>query len=218
MIDLKTKLYWLLRGSYNPLFFWEQWGKTFIDEPMQRAIYPQHKWILQLLLREKPRTLLEVGCGFGRNIRYILDHYPYPLVITGIDFSTTMLENAKTYLGMKQASSVTLQHADVLKLPFSSASFDTILCHGVLMHMGPRTVEKAISELVRVTKNTLIVIEQNDSIKPLCDKPYQRINFFTYTYPYKKLFRAQGVKVSEYHRQGQLDWLFIHDIQKNKEL
>jgi ubiquinone/menaquinone biosynthesis C-methylase UbiE len=219
MNNIKTKLYWLLKGSYNPINFWEKWGKTFINEPQQQLIYEQHQWILQILLQEKPLSLLEVGCGFGRNIKYITKNYIAPLSITGIDFSNTMLAQAKKYLAsipIKKRRLINLKNADILNLPFPTSSFDVILCHGVLMHIKPQNINQAVKELLRVTKKSLILVEQNDTIKPQSDKPYQKINYFTYAYPYKKLFAFHDAKIKEHHRKEQFDWLLIYDLRKTK--
>lgn len=216
----KSDMYWLLKGPYQPKSFWERWAGDFIHEPIQRILYPEHPWILSIIKRDKPSTFLEVGCGFGRNIKFILENYPYPLIITGVDFSKTMIENAQSFLHSvrKKPHSFTLEEANVLNLPFPDKSFDITLSHGVLMHIKPENIQKAISELVRVTKKTLIIIEQNDTIKPLSNKPFEKINYFTYTYPYKKLFSAHQVKIHTYRKTKHLDWFLIHVIQKKKKL
>lgn len=210
--NIKGYLYWALKGQYNPDKFWQEWGKTFIDDPVQHTIYPQHKWILKIINYEKPKTLVEVGCGFGRNIKYILENYPHPLAITGMDVSSTMLANAKKYLKdylKSKNAKIKLKRASILDLPFPSSSLDLVLCHGVLMHVEPANIKQAISEIIRISRKTIIVVEENDSIKSLNGKPYQKINYYTYTYPYRQLFEKEGAGILKYLRRNQLDWFLL---------
>ena len=206
---IKHYFYWLSKGEYKPQEFWNKWGKTFIDDPIQSNLYPQHKWLIKVIGKEKPKTLLEVGCGFGRNIKYIVENYSHPLEITGTDISKPMLTTAKNYLKKVPRSRFLLRKANVLDLPFKNRSFDMVLCHGVLMHVKPKEIKKAIKELLRVSKKSLIVVEQNDAVKPLRQKNYQKINYYTYSYPYKYLFRSLGGKIEEYRRNKELDWFLV---------
>lgn len=216
------KIIWDLRGGYRAEEFWDEWTPDFMKDPWQRQIHPQHTWIVKVLNYEKPKTLLEVGCGFGRNIKYILENYQYPLVISAVDISSFMLTNArrylKDYLESKKSriklkkvwrSQISFRKADILNLPFASRSFDMVLSHGVLMHVKPEHIKKAVTQAFRVSKSKLIVVEQNDTGKPLNGKPYQKINYYTYTYPYKSLFEQGGGKIEEFHRKGQLDWFLV---------
>lgn len=201
-----------IKDQYNPDKFWQEWGKTFINDPIQRKLYPQHKWILKILNYEKPKTLVEVGCGFGRNIKYILENYPHPLAITGMDVSSTMLANAKKYLKdylKSKNAKIKLKRASILDLPFPNSSLDLVLCHGTLMHVEPANIKQAISEIIRISRKTIIVVEENDSIKSLNGKPYQKINYYTYTYPYRQLFEKEGAEILKYLRRNQLDWFLL---------
>ena len=45
----------------------------------------------------EPRSILEVGCGYGKLLREIRKRLDVPLV--GIDFSPTQLQQARDYLG-----------------------------------------------------------------------------------------------------------------------
>ncbi len=209
--NLKTYLYWSFKGPYKPEKFWSRWGNTFIQEQSQKAIYPQHKWILKKLIEKRPKTLLEVGCGFGRNIKYIANNFPYPLKIVGVDFSESMLENARNYIGTTKLKkvSIKLMKANVLKLPFANSSFDIVLCHGVLMHIKPEAISQAVSEILRVTQKKIILVEENDVDFSLSNEYFVKINYYTFVYPYQALFLVKGGKILEYHRKKKLDWFLI---------
>lgn len=207
----KTNLYWFSKGPYKPKEFWEKWGKTFNTEPEQLKIYPQHFWILENLSKIKPRTLLEAGCGFGRNIQFLAVNYHHPIKVTGCDISSTMLENGRKYLrGVKFGSQKpVLIQADILNLPFKDSAFDLVLIHGVLMHIPPKDIKRAVFEAKRVAKNYIICIEQNFQDQKPNQKGFIKINYYTFVYDYPKLFTKFQGKILENKKTRNLDWMLI---------
>ncbi|MEQ8437801.1 MAG: methyltransferase domain-containing protein [Ilumatobacter fluminis] len=75
----------------------------------------------RLLARARGATL-EVGVGTGRN----LDVYPPDTDLTGIDTSSNMLARARKSAG-RLGVPVRLELADVQRLPFADATFDTVV-------------------------------------------------------------------------------------------
>lgn len=101
----------------------------------------------QLDPAQRPK-LLDAGCGIGD---YALRLARRGFSVTGIDFSPSVLENARAYLAERpDGDRVALQRDSLLDLSFEDAEFDAILCWGVLMHIPD--VEAATSELARVLR------------------------------------------------------------------
>lgn len=193
MEKIKTvvkKILWKIQGGYKPQEFWNSWSKTFMDDPWQREIHPQHIWIKKIITRKKPNTILEVGCGFGRNIKFLIDSGFNPGSITGIDISSEMIKKAKKYT---KAKSVKFMTASVLDMPFNTSQFDFTLSHGVLMHIKPKDVENALHEITRVSKKGLLLIEQNYGG-----------NEYTFIHNYKKLLNQKSLHVVEYKNSKKL--------------
>lgn len=67
-------------------------------------------------------SVLEVGVGTGKNMAY----YPPGLTITAVDLSPRMLERARAR-AEHTGVTVELREADVQALPFTDASFDTVV-------------------------------------------------------------------------------------------
>lgn len=186
MVIIKTiakKIIWNIKGGYRPKRFWEEWGKTFVNDSYQRGIYQQHWWILKKINEIEPENILEVGCGFGRNIRFLVDNKFPAEKITGIDISSTMIKQAKKYLVNKK---VKLIEADIVNLPFRENEFFLTLSHGVLMHVAPKDIDKAVREIFRVTKDYFICVEQN-----------YNGNEYTFVHDYRKIFSRSGGKIIE---------------------
>ncbi len=181
---------WKIRGGYKAQEFWDRWSETFMDDPWQREIHPQHVWIKHIIDIHKPKSILEVGCGFGRNIKFLMDSGYPPKQITGIDISSNMIIKAKKYVKTKE---VEFKTASVLNIPFKDSQFDMTLSHGVLMHVQPSNVDTAINEIVRVSKKGIVLVEQN----------YDG-NEYTFIHNYKKLFQQKKINIVEYKSSKKL--------------
>ena len=168
----------------SPQLFWLLKTKSFLADPWQRRIFPQHQWLLKVVKRLKPDSILEVGCGFGRNLKFLLDKGIRPGSLTGVDISPLLLKQ------IRLPKSVRIIQANVLQLPFSSNRFDLVFTHGLLMHVNPRKLNQALQELFRVTKKYLMIIEE-------CRTRPQTLNYFTWAHDYEKIIKAYPGTVEE---------------------
>jgi ubiquinone/menaquinone biosynthesis C-methylase UbiE len=109
-------------GSDYQASFWEAGGREYED--LAEAV------ALKRLLPRGGRLLLELGAGAGRNTgRYV----GFERVVL-LDFSRTQLEQAQARLGRSQR--YVYVAADVYRLPFRPAIFDTATMIRVLHHMA----------------------------------------------------------------------------------
>jgi ubiquinone/menaquinone biosynthesis C-methylase UbiE len=92
----------------------------------------------------KNSTVLDVGCGNGKNIKYLLDN---DIRAFGIDFSEKLVKVCK-----RKKLDVTV--GDVLNIPFNDNSFDNIISIAVIHHLQKEEDRiKALNEMIRVCKN-----------------------------------------------------------------
>jgi len=191
-----------IESKYNPQRYWEQRGQTFIQEEYQRGLYWQHDWMLDKLRTCQPEHVLEIGCGFGRNLRFLQSHLDGKTHYCGVDFSLSMLFQAQTYLG---ESAQPLAAADALHLPFADGSFDLVVIHGVFMHIPPEQVLAATREARRVARKHIIQCEQNYSGLQPNSQGVVKINDVTFAYDYARLFAQNGLIVAEHRSVKDLD-------------
>ncbi len=72
-----------------------------------------------------PRRVLETAAGTGVVTEALSRRLPPDVPITATDLNLPMIERGKTRAGMER---VVWQQADAMKLPFSDAAFDLIVC------------------------------------------------------------------------------------------
>lgn len=91
-------------------------------------------------------SLLDVGCGNGVFLNW-LQSQDVKIELTGTDRS----EAALAYVKTKKVQS------DIVKLPFDDANFDCVSCLEVIEHLPVNVYEKALKELVRVSRKYILV-------------------------------------------------------------
>ncbi len=96
---------------------------------------------------KKGSTVLDVGCGFGRNMRAIAD---IAGKIIGIDNDAALFDEIKQNLADLKNIGVLL--GDATELPFKNGTFDYVVCMGnTFGNLGDSKL-KALSEMKRVAK------------------------------------------------------------------
>jgi SAM-dependent methyltransferase len=128
--------YWTLRGGED--YFREQEG--------QPARARRIEWIAGRLARYEPRSVLEVGCGYGKLLRALRRRVDAPLV--GVDFSPTQLDHARRYLSPDAGIELLLGRGE--QLPFPDGSFDMVVTSAVILHNPPPAAEQIRREILRV--------------------------------------------------------------------
>ena len=96
----------------------------------------------------EPRSILEVGCGYGKLLRELRRRLDVPLV--GVDFSPTQLEQARRFLGRDDEIELLLGRGE--HLPFPDRSFDMVVTSAVILHNPPPVAERIRREVLRVAR------------------------------------------------------------------
>ena len=101
----------------------------------------------------KGMRILDAGCARGRYARRLSAAGAH---VTGMDLTALFLHDAR-----RAILEVDFVQATLRQLPFADATFDGVLCNGVLCHLADR--KSALSEMARILKpgGTLLVIDHN---------------------------------------------------------
>jgi len=107
-----------------------------------------HKEFLAAILRCRPRTALEVGCGTGR-FSVFLSHIG--IDVTAIDNDEGVLERAQR-ISKALHGSVKFAKADAARLPLADDAFDVCFHQGLLEHFSDDQIAAFLREQLRVAK------------------------------------------------------------------
>lgn len=97
-----------------------------------------------LVEAERPRRILEVGCGEGIVIEYLRARVP------AVRFHGMELDAEALARGRARCPGASFLQADAYDLPFASGSYDLVLCLEVLEHLPEP--ERALREIRRVSR------------------------------------------------------------------
>ena len=162
-MDLR-KLNWIIIKTLNKIFqtsifdeiYWKfrsckgDWGKG--TEYLDSINHSHRKAILDEVSEfDRGFSLLEVGCNSGPNLLKILEKHPYTR-LAGIDINRKAVER-----GQRTGLDLKVGRAD--KLPYKDREFDIVLVDAVLMYIGPDKIRKVISEIGRMAKKKIIIID-----------------------------------------------------------
>lgn len=103
---------------------------------------------LATLIPDQAATVLDVGCGNGLFLNHLKRTYANRFqTLVGLDRSEAALEHVETETAV----------SSIDRLLFSDLQFDTVTCMEVLEHLPLTTYSKALTELARVARQSIII-------------------------------------------------------------
>ena len=119
-------------------------GNDYVDRTVSDGDDRSDLWI-PLMDELRPATVVEVGCGVGRNLQSITRRVDAKCV-TGVDINAKALR-----LLDRRVPGVRGVNAPARELPLADRSVEFVFTMGVLVHQPDETLEKVMSEMVRVS-------------------------------------------------------------------
>lgn len=129
-----------------------QWDKRYKEEHPYKEAQPK-ECVLEFFEKygNEPRggKVLDLGCGNGRNLRYIVES---GFETYGIDISEKGLGQLKETLKQKNLSA-DIKKGSFYNLPYKDKIFDRVISINVFQHNDWKGAEKSFAEASRVLKN-----------------------------------------------------------------
>lgn len=168
--------------------FWRgDFGSTYVSRNRVdwRARVPFWRDIID---RTKARSILEVGCGSGWNMRAIRQVDPM-LASWGCEINQTALqEAADAGLSVVDASVYEL-HKLVGGLP----GFDLVCTVGCLIHIHGDDLPRAMDEIIAASKRYVLAVEYADETE--VEVAYRGHAERLWRRPFGRLYEAKGLKL-----------------------
>jgi len=131
-------------------------GNAYVDRNVSPGDARAELW-LPLMDEFEPDTVLEVGCGVGANLQWITQRVEAKRV-TGSDINAKALR-----LLDRRVPGVRGVNAPARELPLADRSVEFVFCMGLLMHQPDETLDKVMSEMVRVSSRYVFCGEYSDT-------------------------------------------------------
>jgi SAM-dependent methyltransferase len=165
------RLYWTLRGG----------GEYFREQEDHPTRGERSTWLAARVAHYRPTSILEIGCGYGKQLRAIRGELDVPMM--GLDFSASQFEIARGYL--EGLDRVALVLGSGMDLPFPDRSFDLVLTSAVILHNPPQAAERIRREVLRVARRFAAHNEDTNTT-------YNRFGYDTADW-----YRFEGVEILE---------------------
>jgi len=133
------------------------WQGTFGKEYTDRCLidWRKRKVAFEKMLEGLTlRNILEVGCNRGHNLIAINDILGEKCQIIGIEPNNYAIEVARA-----QSAKIAVVKANSYDIPFKNNFFDLVFTAGVLIHISPKDLDKAMREIYRVSGKYILAVE-----------------------------------------------------------
>lgn len=157
------------------------WAGEFGDEYHQRnqATAEQVKPVLAGMLKGiAPGYAYEPGCGRGQNLVALQE---IGWEVCGAEPNEQARTVAKEHLPFVYAD-------DIRRTPYGDDTFDLVLTAGLLIHIAPADIRKAVYEIARISYRYVLLIEYAAAEEETVE--YRGRQDFLWRRPYGKLFQA----------------------------
>jgi pseudaminic acid biosynthesis-associated methylase len=168
------------------------WSGSFGDEYVERNFddgsgrTPFWSHVLEVI---SPRTVLEVGCNVGGNLRCLAGLLE-PENLTGVDVNEAALAALAA-----DAPEIRTELTPARSLPFEDGSFDLVFTTGVLIHQPPETLPAVIDEIVRCSARYVVCGEYfADALEEV---PYRGHSGALFRGDFGALYTERGLEVLE---------------------
>lgn len=176
-------------------FYLKQWGVKRSD---------LNKEFLSNISKEA--AILEVGCNRANQLNMLQEQGFSNL--WGIEINKNALILAR------ENKNLNLVEASALNIPFRDNFFDVVFTSGVLIHIAPEDLSKAIEEIYRVSKRYIWCFEYfADKCTPIEYRGHRNklwknnfMKLFTDKYPNLKVIKEKKIK---YLKNDNMDSMFL---------
>ncbi|HEV8405032.1 MAG TPA: class I SAM-dependent methyltransferase [Nitrososphaera sp.] len=179
---------------YDPAEYWIKRGKIYQSNFVYNQIFrAQEKFLLNHIKGLSFNTVLEVGCGFGRITKQLLENFPETRY-TAVDLSPDQIENAKRFVNN---SKVNFAVSDIQS--FSSVNkFDLVLAVEVLLHIKPEDINSTISKLLSLTNKYFVHVDWHEEITP----PEYTTDSYCFMHDFDEIYSRLGLQYNKYKIDG----------------
>jgi pseudaminic acid biosynthesis-associated methylase len=137
--------------------------------------------------RTKPRSVLEVGCGSGWNMRALRQVDPM-LALWGAEINQTALQEAAD-AGLSVVDSSLFD----LKTEWPQGQFDLTFTCGVLIHVSGEDLSRAMDSIISVSSRYVLAVEYADETE--VEVPYRGHTERLWRRPFGRLYEQRGLKL-----------------------
>lgn len=199
--------------SYDSKKFWDGSASYFCEHEFswRKNLQKEHEVLFRWIDELKPKSVLQVGIGFGREIKELMKR-DYIEHLDGVDVSPEMIKYAKDYTNYYDQLNPVFLDCDIVDLPFVSM-YDLVFTQSCLTHV--EEIDRALHKLIRASKKDIIISEipaKNGIESKGIYRPdiMSEANHFNWNYE-KRLSEIPEIKIiKKEHVSYEYEFILIH--------
>lgn len=185
--------------SYKPKDYWIEQGKVYKDNfKYNNKFELQERLLIEYLANniftlaketDKPleMSVLEVGCGFGRITRLILENFGKLITkYVAVDMSPDQISNAKRFVHESgRDENLEFVVSDIQSLNstvVSNQTYDLVLACEVLLHVLPSEIEQVVRQLTDMSSKHIVNVDWYEEELPKNVAPHNFIHRYEEIY------------------------------------
>jgi SAM-dependent methyltransferase len=141
-------------------------GKGWARSSVEETPHPHRRLLLEKIKKINPDRVLEFGCGSGANLLAIAEKFPSIKEIFGIDINKDAVKIGNLLLAGRGYSNARIIFGNVGVLSkIADKSYDLVFSDAVLIYIAADDIQKVVSEMIRIAKKKIILIERHSENK-----------------------------------------------------
>lgn len=113
------------------------------------------------------KSVIEVGCGFGRITKLMLENFPSITEYDALDILQDQIDNARKYLGALINKVNNFYVTDIMSMDSKGKKYDLVLICEVLLHIPHSDIQQILDRCISWSRKHVINIDWYE------DKPTQ---------------------------------------------
>jgi ubiquinone/menaquinone biosynthesis C-methylase UbiE len=181
-----------LSFNYRPSEYWQERGKVYQknfvydkDKRLQESMLIKHLSDNIFNSDDSVKSVLELGCGFGRITKLLLTNFPNIQEYLAVDLSSHQLENAKKYVDSHN-DKITFVLSDIQTLNINNKKYDLVIISEVLLHVIPSEIDSIIKKIISLSNKHIVNIDWYEDKLP---KDYKKRATYNFIHQYEAIYK-----------------------------
>lgn len=151
--------YWINRKRGKD---WHGEQKDWIEGYWNSINHPHRKLLIDSVMKFNPKTVLEIGCACGVNLRLIKEQIP-DAICYGVDINKQAVDYGNNKFAESPLDYVFLFNRKAENTMLISKSVDVVITDAMLIYIGKDKIYDVFREILRVAKKGIVMIERHQT-------------------------------------------------------
>jgi len=116
---------------------------------------PVRQILASKIIEANPKTVLEVGCGYGQNLHILSQKIPDAKLL-GFDMNRTAINYAKKIM---QKATLWTGYIEETLQQSADKTIDVTFTNAALMYIAPQDIREVMKNIIRITKKKIVLVE-----------------------------------------------------------